>query len=147
MDRNTLLEEIKSAMRAHDKARLSILRQVNGELTNIEVDERREVTDEDVVAMFKRVIKQTKETLDGSRKAGTDAARTELLALQVSILEEYLPAQLSGAALEELARSVIAEGGYSEKRDMGKVMGELNARTGGNLDKAEAARVVGGLLA
>lgn len=99
MNRATLLEEIKNAMRAKDKPRLSILRQVNGEITNIEVNERREVTDEDVVSMLKRVLKQTRETLEASEKADTDAERTALLGVQVAILEEYLPAQLSGDAL------------------------------------------------
>lgn len=146
MNKEFLLEEIKSAMRAHDKVRLSILRQVNGEVKNIEVNERREITDEDVVAMLKRVIKQTRETLEGSEKAGTDDERTALLAAQVAILEGYLPSQLSGDQLRELAEKVIAEGGFSEKRDMGKVMGALGSATGGNFDKAEAARVVGALL-
>ena len=59
MTYDELKEMIKDAMRARDKDRLSILRQVHGELKDIEVNERREVTDEDVTAMIKRVIKQT----------------------------------------------------------------------------------------
>ena len=67
-----LQDEIKNAMRAKDKPKLSILRQVHGEIKNIEVNERRDITDADVDAMLKRLIKQTKETLDGSIKAGND---------------------------------------------------------------------------
>lgn len=146
MTRDELLEAIKDAMRAHDSLRLSILRQVNGEIKQIEVDERRDITDADVVAMIKRVLKQTRETLEGSEKVGTDQERTDHLAAQVEILEGLLPAQLAGDALKQLIETVIADLGVSEKRDMGRVMGELNARTDGNLDKAEAARVVGSLL-
>ena len=56
-----LQDEVKAALKAHDKPRVSILRQVHGEVKNIEVNERREITDADVDAMLKRVIKQTKE--------------------------------------------------------------------------------------
>ena len=86
-----LQDEIKNAMRAKDKPKLSILRQVHGEIKNIEVNERRDITDADVDAMLKRLIKQTKETLDGSIKAGNDQERTDTLTAQVAILESYLP--------------------------------------------------------
>ena len=79
-----LKEEIKNAMKAHDKVRLSILRQVHGEIKNIEVNERREITDADVDAMLKRLIKQTSETLEGSIKAGNNEERTETLRAQVA---------------------------------------------------------------
>ena len=61
MNYQELRDEIKAAMKAKDKARLAILRQVLGEIKNIEVNERREITDADVDAMLKRTIKQTKE--------------------------------------------------------------------------------------
>ena len=71
-----LKDEIKAAMKAHDNVRRDILRQVHGEIKNIEVNERREVTDSDVDAMLKRVIKQTSETLEGSIKAANNDERT-----------------------------------------------------------------------
>lgn len=142
-----LKEEIKNAMKAHDKVRLSILRQVHGEIKNIEVNERREITDSDVDAMLKRLIKQTSETLEGSIKAGNNEERTETLRAQVAILEEYLPKQISGDELIALVEKTIAEVGAATKRDMGKVMGALNAATGGNFDKAAAAKEVGSRLA
>ena len=141
-----LKEEIKNAMKAHDKVRLSILRQVHGEIKNIEVNERREITDADVDAMLKRLIKQTGETLEGSIKAGNNEERTETLRAQVAILEEYLPKQISGDELIALVEKTIAEVGAATKRDMGKVMGALNAATGGNFDKAAAAKEVGSRL-
>ncbi len=138
-----LQDEIKNAMRAKDKARLSILRQVHGEIKNIEVNERRAIEDADVDAMLKRLVKQTKETLDGSIKAGNDEERTATLAEQVSILEGYLPKQVSGGELSALIDEVLAETGASEKKDMGRVMGALTQRTGGNFDKAAAAQELG----
>lgn len=86
-----------------------------------------------------RVIKQTKETLDGSIKAGNNQERTNTLTEQVAILEGYLPEQVEGEALMALIDEVVAETGATTKKDMGRVMGALTQRTGGNFDKAAAA--------
>lgn len=142
-----LQDEIKAAMKARDKNRLSILRQVHGEIKNIEVNERREITDADVDAMLKRTIKQTKETLDGSIKAGNDQERTDRLTEQVEILESYLPKQVSGEELIALIEEVLAETGAATKKEMGKVMGTLTQKTGGNFDKAQAAKKLQSRLA
>lgn len=147
MQYTQLQDEIKSAMKCHDNVRRDILRQVLNEVKNIEVNERREVSDTDVDAMLKRVIKQTSETLDGSIKAGNDENRTRTLSAQVAILKEYLPRQVEGAELEAMIDEVIQETGATSKKDMGRVMGELGARTGGNFDKAYAAKTVGAKLA
>ena len=110
------------------------------------MNERREVTEADVDAMLKRTIKQTKETLDGSIKAGNNQERTDTLTEQVAILEEYLPRQVEGNELAALIEVVLADTGASTKKDMGRVMGELTRRTGGNFDKAGAAQVLGSKL-
>lgn len=139
MDYQTLQDEIKAAMKARDNHRRDILRQVHTELKAIEVNERREIAEADVDAMLKRVIKQTKETLDGSIKAGNNQERTDTLTEQVAILEGYLPKQVEGDELMALIDEVVSETGASTKKDMGKVMGALTQRTGGNFDKAAAA--------
>lgn len=147
MQYTQLQDEIKSAMKCHDNVRRDILRQLLNEVKNIEVNERREVSDTDVDAMLKRVIKQTSETLDGSIKAGNDENRTRTLSAQVAILKEYLPRQIEGAELEAMIDEVIQETGATSKKDMGRVMGELGTRTSGNFDKAYAAKTVGAKLA
>lgn len=146
MQYTELDEEIKNAMRAKDALRRDILRMVKTEIKSIEVNERREITEADVDAMLKRVIKQSKETLEDYKK-GTNQERVDKLAAQITILEEYLPQQLSGDALIALIDEKIAELGASSKKDMGKVMGALTAATGGNFDKAAAAKEVGARLA
>ena len=146
MQYTELDEEIKNAMRAKDALRRDILRMVKTEIKSIEVNERREITEADVDAMLKRVIKQSKETLEDYKK-GTNQERVDKLAAQITILEEYLPQQLSGDALIALIDEKIAELGASSKKDMGKVMGALTAATGGNFDKAAAAEEVGARLA
>ena len=144
MTNEELQKEMIAAMKAKDKVRLSIIRQVKAEVKNIEVNERRDVTEEDVNSMIKRLIKQTSETLEMSIKAGTDQERTDNLTEQVKILESLLPAQVSGEELEALIEQVIAELGATSKKQMGQVMGALGKATGGNFDKPAAAKIVGG---
>ena len=146
MEYQLLQDEIKSAMKNRDNVRRDILRQVHTELKSIEVNERRDVTEADVDAMLKRVIKQTQETLEGSIKAANNQERTDMLTQQVAILEEYLPEQVSGDALSALIDEVLADTGASSKKEMGRVMGELTKRTGGNFDKAAAAKELGSKL-
>lgn len=146
MEYQSLQDEIKAAMKARDNHRRDILRQVHTECKAIEVNERREVTEADVDAMLKRVIKQTKETLDGSIKAGNNPERTDTLTEQVAILEGYLPKQVSGEELATLIDAVLADTGAATKKEMGRVMGELTKRTGGNFDKAAAAQQLGSKL-
>lgn len=146
MTNEELHSEMIAAMKAKDKVRLSIVRQVMGEVKNLEVNERRDATEEDVNSMIKRLIKQTGETLEMSRKAGNNQERTETLEQQVEILQSLLPAQLSGDALVELIEQTIAEVGAATRKDMGRVMGALNKATGGNFDKAAAAKEVGSRL-
>ena len=76
MTNEELQKEMIAAMKAKDKVRLSIIRQVKTEVKNIEVNERREITEEDVNNMIKRLIKQTSETLEMSIKAGNRWARS-----------------------------------------------------------------------
>lgn len=147
MKKEEILELIKDAMRAKDKPRLSILRQVNEEFKKIEVDQRREVTEADVTACVKKLIKVTSETLEYSRQAGTDDERTAGLAYQVEVLEGLLPAQLGGDALAQLIDQICSEGGFTSKKDMGRVMKALGEKTDGNFDKPEAAKLLGARLA
>lgn len=116
MTNEELQKEMIAAMKAKDKVRLSIIRRVKAEVKNIEVNERRDVTEEDVNSMIKRLIKQTSETLEMSIKAGTDQERTDNLTEQVKILESLLPAQVSGEELEALIEQVIAELGATSKQ-------------------------------
>ncbi|PKQ36960.1 MAG: glutamyl-tRNA amidotransferase [Actinobacteria bacterium HGW-Actinobacteria-1] len=146
MDKALITSEITKAMREHDKIRIGILRLVKNEIDTREKESHQELTDEEVVSAFKKVLKQTGETLEGSIKAGTNAERTELLQQQVDILEGYLPRQVAGDELVALVDRVLAAGEFAGKRDMGKVIGLVVSETGGNCDKAEVAKIVGSKL-
>jgi uncharacterized protein len=147
VNRDLLNAEITQAMRDHDKLRVSILRMVKNEIEIREKETKEAASDEDVVAALKKVLKQTGETLEGSIKAGTNAERTEQLQAQVAVLEGYLPEQITGDVLVAVIDRVLAEHGFAEKRDMGKAIGIVVSETGGNCDKAEAARIIGSRLA
>lgn len=146
MTNEELQKEMIAAMKAKDKVRLSIIRQVKTEVKNIEVNERREITEADVNNMIKRLIKQTSETLEMSIKAANDQERTDNLKQQVEILESMLPAQVTGDELVDLIEKTIAELGATSKKQMGQVMGALTKATGGNFDKPLAAKEVGARL-
>ena len=148
MEKAELLDLIKDAMRAQDKPRLSILRQVNQAVKQVEVDERRDATEADLTKAVKKLQKVTAEELDGLRKAGAEshAERIQELSTQADVLSQLLPRQLEGADLEKLADSLIAELDATSKRDMGKVMGALTKATNGNFDKPAAAAYVGSKL-
>jgi uncharacterized protein YqeY len=145
MQKAELLDQIKEAMKAHDKVRLSILRQVNQAVKQIEVDERRDVTEADITAAVKKLQKVTDEELDALHKAGDDAHADRIaeLSSQAQILDGLLPAQLDGAMLEAEVDQVIEELGLTGRRDMGRLMGELATRTNGNFDKPAAAAYAG----
>ncbi len=147
MDKAFIVAEITAALRGHDKPRLSILRLVKNEIDTKEKATGVEMTDEEVTGALKKVLKQTGETLEGSVKAGTNEERTAQLRVWVDILSGYLPTQVTGEELAALVATVLAEGGFTEKRDMGRVISAVVERTGGNVDKAEVARLVGARLA
>jgi len=147
VDKTLLGEKIVGAMRSGDKVRVSILRLVKNEIETREKETGETMGGAEVVGALKKVLKQTAETLEGSIKAGTDDARTALLRQQVDILSGYLPKQVTGSELEEIVERVLAEGGFAEKRDMGRAIAEVVAQTGGNCDKAEVAKIVGARLA
>lgn len=146
MDKTYIATEITAGLRAQDKPRVAILRLVKNEIDTREKAEQRELDDDEVLGEFKKVLKQTRETLEASIKAGTDEQRTATLQEQVDILEGYLPEQVTGPELEAIVERVLAEQGFSEKRDMGKAIGLVSAETGGNVDKAEVARILSARL-
>lgn len=146
MDKQLIVSEITAAMRAKDKPRLSILRQVKNEIDIKEKESGTALTGEEVVSALKKVLKQTGETLEGSVKVGTNEERTALLREQVAILEGYLPAQVTGDDLAAIVERVLGASGITEKRDMGRAIGLVVSECDGNCDKAEVARMVGGKL-
>jgi uncharacterized protein YqeY len=132
---------MKAAMRAKDAARLSAIRLLLAGIKQREVDERKELTDADVVSVIEKMIKQRRESIAQFEKAARkDLADAEKFELE--ILSAYLPKQMSDAEVEEEAKKAIAESGASGVKDMGKVMALLKPRLAGRADMAKVSTLV-----
>jgi uncharacterized protein YqeY len=134
-------ESTKSAMKARDKERVAALRLVNAEIKRVEVDERRVLSDEDVLAILNRMLKQRNDSLSQYESAGReDLAAKERY--EIGVIREFMPAPLDDATLAQLVEEAIAATGATEMKDMGKVMAVLKPEVQGRADMgAVSARV------
>ncbi len=125
--------DVKAAMKAADRERLKVLRMLQAAIKQIEVDERREIDDPDVLGVLTKMVKQRRDSVsqftEGGRKDLADAELAE-----IAVLEEYLPEPLSETELDELIDRAIDETGATGMRDMGKVMGIVKDRVQGRAD-------------
>jgi len=141
MLKDRIQEDIKSAMRARDKARVGALRMVSAEIKQREVDERKELDDQDVLAVLGKMAKQRKDALEQFRKAGrTDLVEQE--SYELDLIDSYLPAPLSSDELGALIEHTLVETGAGSMRDMGKVMGALRPQLQGRADMAAVSAAV-----
>lgn len=140
---NELQNQIKEAMRNHDKNKLSALRQVLQAVRQIEVDEQREINDEDITAATKKLIKITKEEADAlSQDPDNHSKRINMLNEQVDTLNSILPQQITGDELMNIIDTAIADNNATTMRDMGRVMAAVKAATKNNSDMSEVSRIV-----
>ncbi|MCL6627443.1 MAG: GatB/YqeY domain-containing protein, partial [Alicyclobacillus shizuokensis] len=128
-----LSDDLKQAMKSHDKLRTSVIRMVRSALKNREIESGKAPTDEDVVAVLQKELKQRKDSLASFVSAGR-ADLAEQAEAEIAILSEYLPQPLDDAQLRELAANVIAEVGATSRADMGKVMSQLMPQIRGRAD-------------
>jgi uncharacterized protein len=137
---------MRDAMRARDVQRTQTLRMAMAAAQNLRIERRRDLTDEEVIDVLVRQVKQRRESIDMYRAAGREdrAAAEEA---EAAILGEFLPDQLDEAAIEDLARAAIAETGASVPGDMGRVMGRLAPQIRGRADGRQVSDVVRRLLA
>lgn len=126
-------EDMKTAMRAHEKERLATIRLILAALKQREVDERIVLTDEQVLITLDKMVKQRRQSIEEFEKGG----RPDLVQKEVgelSLIQRYLPAQLSAEEIKTLIETAIKEASASSARDMGKVMGILKPQMQGRAD-------------
>ncbi len=140
--REQILADIKSAMLSKDTLKLNTLRFFNAQIKNKEIDSRpTPITGDDVMAVLKKLVKQRKESIEQFQAAGrTDLADAE--AAELKILEIYLPAQMSLEQIQTLVAEVITALGAKTIKDMGTVMKESMARSGGSADGKLISEVI-----
>ncbi len=135
-----------TAMKARDKARLAALRLINADLKQVEVDERKVLTDVDVTAVLSRMLKQRKESLAQFRAADRDDLAAQE-AFEIEVIRSFLPAPLSEAEVNALVAAAISATGAAGMKDMGKVMGWLKVKAAGRADMAAVSLKVKAKLA
>jgi uncharacterized protein len=127
-----------SAMKARDKPRVAALRLVNAEIKRVEVDERRELSDEDVLTILNRMLKQRRDSLSQYQ----DAKREDLAAqeqFEISLISDFLPEPLTEAELDAVIARVIADTGAESMKDMGKVMALVKSEVASRADMGQVS--------
>lgn len=139
--KDEILEDIKNAMRAKDKARLGVLRMITSAIKQKEVDERVELSHDDVMAILEKMIKQRRDAITQYEQGG----RPELAEKEnseVQVIQQYMPEQLSDTEIDSILTAAIEETGASSMKDMGKLMGIIKPKVQGRADmKSVSAKV------
>ncbi len=131
--KSRIKEDMKTAMKSGDKSRLGVIRLILAAIKQVEVDQRIELDDEQVVLVLDKMQKQRRESIRQYR----DAAREDLAAIEeaeVVVIQDYLPQALTDAEIEGMINAAVLESGAVSVKDMGKVMGLLKARMQGRAD-------------
>ena len=144
--KDRISEDMKSAMRARDTARLSAVRLLLAALKQREVDERKTLSDAEVVAVIEKMLKQRRDSIEQYEAAQRqDLADVEKF--EVSVLRSYMPAGLSDAELQAAVAQAIADSGAKGPQDMGKVMAVLKPALAGRADMGKVSALVKATLA
>ena len=128
-----IIEDMKNAMRAKETARLGSIRLLLAAMKQREVDERIELTDADVIGVIEKMLKQRRDSI----AAYESAKRTDLADIEkfeVSVLQTYLPQQLSEDEIKAILDKVVADTGAAGMQDMGKVMAAIKPLVAGKAD-------------
>ncbi len=136
-----ITEDMKSAMRSGAKERLATIRMALAAIKQREVDERVTLDDGQVLGVLEKMIKQRKEAITQFQKGG----RADLVAkesAEITVLETYLPAQMSAAEIDALITRAIAASGAGSIKDMGKVMAAIKSQAQGRADMSAVSALV-----
>ena len=137
--------DIKEAMRAKDTARRDTLRNLSAAIKQVEVDERRELSDSEIEAILTKYAKQREDALAQFKAAG----REDLVAkeeAELKIVKSYLPEPLSDDELKALVKEIIKEVGATSMKDMGKIMGAIKSKVGSRADGSKVNKIVKDIL-
>ena len=136
-----LTEAMKSAMRAQQKDRLSAIRMILADIKRIEVDERIEPDDARILTVLDKIAKQRRDSISQFRVAGRDDL-ADKETLELGVVTEFLPQQLSDAEIAELIDKAIAQTGAATGADMGKVMAIVKPAAQGRADMAAISKLI-----
>jgi hypothetical protein len=136
-----IAEDMKSAMRAKDAPRLSAIRLLMAAIKQREVDERIELSDDQVIAAIEKMLKQRRDSISQFESAGRqDLADTEKF--EVSVLQGYMPQPLTDAEAEAMVAAAIVSSGAAGVKDMGKVMAIVKPQMAGRADMGKISALI-----
>jgi uncharacterized protein YqeY len=143
--RDRLMAETNAALKAHNKPRLQALRLIRAALQERDNASTGAIPDQEIPALLQKMVKQRRESLAIFEKAGrTEQAQQE--AVEIAVIEEFLPKQMSEAEAKEAIASAIQQVGAAGPKEMGKVMAALKERYAGRMDFGKASGLVKELL-
>ena len=128
-----LTEDLKASMKNKDIIRKDVVTMIRSSIKQIEVDERRECTDDDIIAIVAKQVKQRKDALESFQK-GQRQDLVEQTRAEIDVLESYLPAQLSEEELMLIIMEAITSTDAQTIKDMGKVMSQVMEKSKGKAD-------------
>ncbi|MAX53722.1 MAG: glutamyl-tRNA amidotransferase [Methylophaga sp.] len=131
----TIQDSIKDAMRAKDKERLAVLRQISAAIKQVEVDNRVDLSDDDIVVILTKMSKQRREALEQYENASR-ADLADIEKAELAVIEEFMPEQLSEEEIAQEIQTAIEEADASSIKDMGAVMNVLRPKIQGRADMA-----------
>ncbi|MFA5215841.1 GatB/YqeY domain-containing protein [Sulfuricurvum sp.] len=131
--REQINDDIKTAMKEKNVAKRDALRLLSSAMKQIEVDERKELSDEDIIKIIQKQVKQRNDSMAQYREAGREDLYV-IEAAEAAIFETYLPQQLSDEELESALRAIITEVGATSMKEIGKVMGTASKTLGAQAD-------------
>ena len=136
-----ITDDMKNAMRNKDKQRLATIRLAIAAFKQIEVDERRELTDQDVLAILDKMVKQRRESIKQYQSGNREDLAAQEQA-EIVILQNYLPQPLSTEEIAGLIDAAMQTTGASSMQDMGKVMGQLKSKLQGRADMGAVSQLI-----
>jgi len=150
--RSQINDDLKTAMKAGDKRKISTLRLMNAAIKDKDINSRTDghdsllTPDPGLIDLFAKMVKQRQESL-GMYEQGGRPELAQQEREEIEVIQSYMPKQLSEDEAKKAVADVIAVVGASSVKDMGKVMAELKAKYAGQMDMAKAGGIVKGLLA
>ena len=143
--KDSISEDMKAAMKAHEKDRLAVIRMVRSAIRQTEIDGKKDLDDEGVIAVISKELKMRKDSLEEFRKGGRDDL-VEKTQAEIDVLLPYLPEQLSEDEVKALVKEAVEQTGAASVKDMGKVMGVLMPKVKGRADGKMVNSIVKGML-
>ena len=143
--KNQLRDALTAALRSGDTVRKTTLRMALASIKNAEVEAREELDEDLVLNLLQKEVKARQETIEGAKQANRPDL-IEKAEIEINILNDFLPQQLSADELRALVQEAIQESGASSMSEIGKIMGALMPKIRGRADGKEANKIVRELL-